>query len=830
MTDRWPGVRGILKGIFCVTWATALAAPEAPTGEEPERWEERLQETREKRAAAQEEMALRSQIHFEAGMEHYKEGRLIQAQAEFQKSTDLGHAEAPAHLRKVNAILDVSTDRFGNALEDLSKRHGAQLDMQLFEIDRGIEEGDKAVKAGWFEKAIQIYERVHDLVRFLPMEVPTRDAKLHRVETALKEARTSHEKIRVEENKRKQEEAGRLIRQAEEEHKVLARQRVEKILSDAEEAFQGQQYEYAIRLADQVLENDRGNLDAIDLKRRSRAANSDQRSTQNRIEQEYAMRQMEHYMEEIRRPFDPEVRVEFPENWLSVRAYRESRGQGLVVDEEPWKKALRERLSKPPGKFDYSNMSLGQIVDELSRSIEIPVKLDPKIAGDYKDRTITKFEDELEKIPLEQKLDELTDALELKWTLKYGGVFISDAAGVRGEMQTRFVDVKDLLLKLVDFKAPAAGFASSTAGPFEGDEEEKEEEGLSLDKIVEIIKAHVPEIAEAEGEITPVEETQQIGVKAPIELQNKVMEVLQGLRSQQSLLVDVHARFLRVQNDLVDDLGISWQGLAGRPVFGTTNSSGILNEPGKTNDVRFTSGSNSYLGTNFSLGGQTRQTNVDSAANLLQFSFINDWQASLILRAIHMTRKGSIVQAPHLKMFNTQRAYMVVIKEKTYVKDVSAQVGAVQGAALDPEIGTIREGTSFEVRPVVSADRKFITLELKPTQAEVTDFRQIDVSGALGGVNDQEIRSLNIEAPELEIRQIRTTVTVPDNGTILLGGLTAYSSVHQYSGLPGFSKIPILNFLFGQDVTVKERNSLMIMIRAMVIDSQEEEEKQFGRR
>lgn len=822
---------GLLAGAMVLAAGSRGIAEPAPAGNDADRWKERLEQTREKRAAAEEERALRAQIHYESGLEHYREGRLVQAQAEFQKSTDLGHAEAPSYLRRVNAILDVSSDRFANALEDLRKRHGAQLDMQLFEIDKGLEDGDRAVREGRFERAIAVYEKVRDQVRFLPVEVPNREAKLQRVEAALREARVSYEKVRAEDEKRKQEEARRLIQQAEAEQLELARQRIEKMLADAEEAYDNQEYEYAIRLADQVLRDEPSNLDAADLKRRARAANSDRRSKRNRVEQNYAMRQMEHYMEEIQRPIDPDASVVFPDNWLSVRAYREARGQGLVVEETPWKKALRERLSGPAGRpFDYSGTTVELIIAEFEKDMGIQMKLDPKIEDQHKDIQITQFKDELGTIPLDQKLNELTDALGLKWTLKYGGVFISNDEGVRGEMQTRFLDVKDLLVKPLNFSAPSTGFATTSTGGLEGDEEEPEEEGLDLEKIVEIITKHVPEIADAEGEVTAVEETQQIGVKAPVELQAKVTEVLEGLRSQQSLLVDVQARFLRVQNDLADELGITWQGLPGRqvPIAGAP-SSGILNEAGKKGDVRFGSGYNSYLGTKFPLGGATRSNNVDNAASFLQFSYINDWQVSMILRAIHTTRKGSIVQAPHLKMFNTQRAYMVVIKEKAYIKDVNAQLGALAGAALDPEIGTIREGTSFEVRPVVSADRKFITLELKPTQAEVIDFRQIDVSSALGeqqGTADP----VYIEAPELEIRQIRTTVTVPDNGTILLGGLTAYASVHQYSGLPGISKIPLLNFLFGQDVTVKERNSLMIMIRAMIVDNQEEEERQFGRR
>lgn len=817
--------------LACACGAGAARAEEPPAGDAGgERWRERLEQTRERRAAAEEERALRAQLHFEAGLEHFKEGRLIQAQAAFEKSASLGHPDAPEHLRKVNAVLDVSTDRFSNALDELRKRHGAQLDMQLFEIERGFEEGDRAVKAGRFEKAIQVYEKVRDQIRFLPVEVPGRETKLQRVEASLAEARASFEKARREEERRKQEEARRLIQMAEEEQAKLARQRVEKMLADAEAAYEGQQYDYAIRLADQVLRDEPGNTEASDVKRRARAALFENRQNRNRVEHAYQTRQLENYMEEILRPYDPTVSVEFPENWLTVRAYRESRGRGIVVEEEPWQQKIREHLRQPIGAFDEDQSTVGRILRFLMDRSGIQIKLDPRIQAEHEDKQISSFSDRTGTIPLEHKLTELTDALGLKWTLKYHGVFISDAEGVRGEVKPLFLDVKDLLVKPLNFTAPATGFATSTAGGLEGEEEEPDEEGLNLERIVELINQHVPEIEQAEGAVEAIEETQQISVKAPVELHPRVVAVLEGLRSQQTLLVDVHARFLRVESDLADQLGISWQGLPGRQVSGAATSSGILNEPGKLNDVRFTgSAAGNYLADSFRLGGPTRVSNFAAGQSLLQYSYLNDWQVSAIVNMVHMSHKGSIVQAPHLKMFNTQRAYMVVIRETTYIKDVNAQLGALSGAALDPEIGTIREGTSFEVRPVVSADRKFITLELKPTQAEIVQIREIDVSSALGG-QQSGAAPVNIEAPQLEIRQIRTTITLPDNGTVLLGGLTAYSSQSQYTGIPGFSKVPFLNFLFGSDVQVKERNSLMIMVRAMIVDNQEEEEKQFGRR
>lgn len=834
MTDR--SARAFRWTAAWVVGVAFAAGVSAPAGD-GEGWDDKLKQAQSKIKAAEEERQLRGEIHFKAGMEHFKEARYVQAQAELQKAVSLGHVEAQEHLQKVNAILDVSNDKFKTALDDLRRMHGAQVDMILFEIDRGFQEGDAFLRQGQYENAIRVYEKVRTQIRFLPMEVPNRETKLSRVDAALKEARGSYDKERSKDDEQKRKLAQQLIEDAEARKQDLARKRIEKMLLDAEEAYAREEFDYAVRLSDRILQEEPANLSAKDLKRRARAARYEHRKSSNQVETAHRLRQVDLFAEDLQVPADPTMAVEFPSNWLSVRAEREAKGQGLsFIEEEPWKKAVREKLKGRIGPYDQAGSTMNDILAMIEKKAGVTIHIDKAIEADLQNQTIATFKDLVGDASVEMVLNRLVDIFQYKWTLKYGGVYITTKEGFFGEMVFRFLDVKDLLVKPKDFTAPNTGFAQTAGGGLGGDEEESEDQPLELSDIVDLIKTNVSEIEEAGGAVEPVEKTGQISVKAPVELHAKVGEVLKGLRSQQSMLVDIHARFLRVETDLVDDLGVSWQGLVGRTVTGTTASSGILNEPGKMNDVRFLqpgSGTvhSQFLGDSFRIGGTAKSQRADNASSLLQYSYLNDWQASMVLRAVHMTRKGSIVHAPHLKCFNTQRAYMVVIREEAYIRDVATLVSSgIGGAAgIDPEVGTIRSGTSFEVRPVVSADRKFITLELKPTQAEVIAFRNIDVQSALNNTNSSRT-PIYIEAPQLELRQVRTTVSVPDNATILLGGLTAYSKQHQYNGIPGISKIPILNFFFGRDADVQEKNSLLIMVRAMIVDNQEEEERQFGRR
>ena len=53
--------------------------------------------------------------------------------------------------------------------------------------------------------------------------------------------------------------------------------------------------------------------------------------------------------------------------------------------------------------------------------------------------------------------------------------------------------------------------------------------------------------------------------------------------------------------------------------------------------------------------------------------------------------------------------------------------------------------------------------------------------------------TIPIELPVITIQKLRSVVTVPDGGTVLLGGLKNYDEYEAESGVPFLMKIPILN-------------------------------------
>ena len=88
---------------------------------------------------------------------------------------------------------------------------------------------------------------------------------------------------------------------------------------------------------------------------------------------------------------------------------------------------------------------------------------------------------------------------------------------------------------------------------------------------------------------------------------------------------------------------------------------------------------------------------------------------------------------------------------------------------------------------------------------------------------------MTVQLPTFSFVTVTTTVSVPDGGTVLLGGIKRLSEGRNEFGVPILDKIPYLDRLFKNVGIGRETSSLMMMVTPRII-IQEEEEDKLGRR
>jgi type II secretory pathway component GspD/PulD (secretin) len=86
---------------------------------------------------------------------------------------------------------------------------------------------------------------------------------------------------------------------------------------------------------------------------------------------------------------------------------------------------------------------------------------------------------------------------------------------------------------------------------------------------------------------------------------------------------------------------------------------------------------------------------------------------------------------------------------------------------------------------------------------------------------------ITIETPMINIQRIRTTVVVPDKGTLLLGGLTSYFDENYESSIPMWRNLPVLGVIGSNRVKGLHRKQTIIICKVRIIIPGEEERRQF---
>ena len=219
------------------------------------------------------------------------------------------------------------------------------------------------------------------------------------------------------------------------------------------------------------------------------------------------------------------------------------------------------------------------------------------------------------------------------------------------------------------------------------------------------------------------------------------------------------------------------------------------------------------------LGASITQSPQQGA--LFQFRFLQSVQANAIVQALRKDQTSDQLLAPKLMQFNNQRAHILVAQQRSYIKDYD-----VSGAVYDPVISSYLIGVVLEVKPTVSNDKRYITLDCRPgTAIELTPPAIIFITNSRDVQTGGGTINLPIELPNLELRSVSTTVTVPDGGTMLFSGLISDRKIDAKSGVPFFSDLPIIGRFFCTNNKERVRRNLLVLVNARVVLFDEEEAK-----
>ncbi len=671
-----------------------------------------------------------------------------------------------------------------------------------------------------------------------------------RVSRALERARAEVEISRAAKRDQARRDAFESL-QAEEE--ALARAevlRLDRVMSEAIRYFDQRDYDKAITLANEVLDEAPLNMRARELKDAANRARHELVNETFLTERKERFRRWLEDFETSRVPFTGIMDEPDLAHWEKISAARERyRGAGDLEDDRSSEEELRREIAttRIPGIQVEGETSLEEVVQKLRPYTDIPFVVTP-LAIEAVDAEGIEFNLNLSRpITVENALNVITQAAgqDVVYTFRYGVIYITTRSNAQGQLILKAHDVQDLTSTLNDFSGPKIDRIHLDDDSSFSDEEEVVQGGPTGEPVPILDPANLEELVRQTVASTSWDEVEGVSVTYSnghlivvhtAEVHRELAAFLNDMRRYISSMVTIEARFLRIQKDFLREIGVDFRGLGGTFSPPTTmanlddltsgledgTSLGLDNDGGGLPDGAETSPSAGAFydealdgdiraRTENILGGfGGRMTNTGGLA--MQFVLLDDTQMSIILRAVEKSSRAQELNSTTLSAQNTMRAFITVQNQVTYVQDMDVEV-AQAALIADPMVGVISDGIVLDVRPTISHDRRYITLELRPTVA--TLIRPMnEFTSSLAGLTTP----VTLQLPELQVSSANTTAIVPDGGTVVIAGLKKIMDVQQRSEIPFLANIPIISLLFKSEAEVDEKEDIIITIRAQITD------------
>lgn len=844
----------------------ATGAPAGPAlnhaaGQE---YEELLRKLREQASVNDQQKLAQADEYYRLAERYYGSHDFEKAEAECRKAMTLNpnHGAAHALWLEVQFALgrgkvtpqSMEIARYIN--EAVARRQAAEL-----EIDDALQNGQRAYNRGDYDDAERSFRRVLEYAKWLPtgvqLETRRREAadllertKMARKQKDIDDARAR--RILIEEEKAREE-----VRK-----KYEQRRELELLFAQAQLLFERENYTRCVQICDKILYIDPRLASVEEMKAVALRLNhvaADRSNTKLYIEQWKRTFERIELMGVVQ-----SEELEFPsrELWEEVITRRKPKGvlEEAADELSDTDQAIANKLREIKVDLDYQNQPLTDVVNYIREVSGLNVVIDSKTIPDP---TAETFSIKVKNISLEGALKILLPNKQKAHTIEDGVVIVTTTDALKKKVRLELYPVQDLTYGLQDFPGVNITLDDQGLGTAAAGAEEGAKQQFTGEDLANLIKNTIDKDNwdEANGQ-SVVFQNGLLIVRNALDVHKKIRKFLNDLRASTGILVSIETRFLSVEDNFLQQVGMDFRDVDGTRVAGVLSLDDInpafstlpgqqfsqfVDPDGGGGPLAVSSpGITGTFGNNVARNLGARIQNIMQNDQILarfynqslgplgglsmQYTLLDDISLEAIIRMVSRSQRQHMLTAPKLTLFNTQRGNIRISNQFAYIRDYDIQV-ATAAAAADPVPAVVTDGISLDVRPIVSSDRRFITVELRPTVATLFPLPPqvfgITISLQVPGNLITPTLQLLIETPILNVQTLRTTVVIPDRGTLLIGGLTVYFEEDAETSVPMWRNIPILGNLGSEKVKGRQRRQMLTLLRARIIIPDEEEKRRF---
>jgi type II secretory pathway component GspD/PulD (secretin) len=202
------------------------------------------------------------------------------------------------------------------------------------------------------------------------------------------------------------------------------------------------------------------------------------------------------------------------------------------------------------------------------------------------------------------------------------------------------------------------------------------------------------------------------------------------------------------------------------------------------------------------LPGTTDNTTIQGSTTglglgdfVLRVMRIGGVDLDVTLRAAAARGAVSILSRPVLLTANNERAQILVGSQRPFVQVQRAL--PTEAPVRDQVIQYKDVGTQLSVRPTISAD----------------GYVMLDVTQEVNAATTETA----FDAPVISTRSVQTQLLIRDGQTAVLGGLTDRQRETSSAGVPFFSGLPLIGWLFGRSSRRASETELFVFLTPRVI-------------
>lgn len=187
-----------------------------------------------------------------------------------------------------------------------------------------------------------------------------------------------------------------------------------------------------------------------------------------------------------------------------------------------------------------------------------------------------------------------------------------------------------------------------------------------------------------------------------------------------------------------------------------------------------------------------------------------NYSISSTIQALNRFGDAKVVSNPSIRAKHGKPSIISVGTSFTYKKsvDITTESSATQDRdKTEVEVSTVFDGLILGVMPFIEENGK-INLLINPIKSDV-DQDSLEVQGT--GVGE------SISLPEVNVKEISTTITLGDGDVVILGGLIDKREYSENKGVPVLSAIPVAGYLFKNEQTREEIRELVIILSVSLI-------------